>query len=160
MTLYLCEEDCTTWKLFLIWFCWTWYMILFSFCRTYSKNCRKIRNHFLLMRFVFGSYDRFVPLFLMTNAVSQIYLFKWQILYCNIGNPQSLGQQPVTYFREVSSCSLYFDYLIQRLIEASLIINCLLAHVAFSGSLFMWSSSSLGQKWNSCFVQVHSSIQY
>ncbi|XP_066400361.1 alanine aminotransferase 2-like [Miscanthus floridulus] len=26
-----------------------------------------------------------------------------EILYCNIGNPQSLGQQPVTYFREVLS---------------------------------------------------------
>jgi hypothetical protein len=25
-----------------------------------------------------------------------------QILYCNIGNPHSLGQQPVTFFREVS----------------------------------------------------------
>ncbi|KAF5959102.1 hypothetical protein HYC85_000311 [Camellia sinensis] len=24
-----------------------------------------------------------------------------QILYCNIGNPQSLGQQPITFFREV-----------------------------------------------------------
>ncbi|XP_028073381.1 putative alanine aminotransferase isoform X2 [Camellia sinensis] len=24
-----------------------------------------------------------------------------EILYCNIGNPQSLGQQPVTFFREV-----------------------------------------------------------
>ncbi|KAL6144391.1 hypothetical protein ACLB2K_055084 [Fragaria x ananassa] len=24
-----------------------------------------------------------------------------EILYCNIGNPQSLGQQPITYFREV-----------------------------------------------------------
>ncbi|KAG2638387.1 alanine aminotransferase 2-like [Panicum virgatum] len=26
-----------------------------------------------------------------------------EILYCNVGNPQSLGQQPVTYFREVLS---------------------------------------------------------
>ncbi|KAH7655328.1 alanine transaminase protein [Dioscorea alata] len=26
-----------------------------------------------------------------------------EILYCNIGNPQSLGQQPVTFFREVLS---------------------------------------------------------
>ncbi|CAN6206090.1 unnamed protein product [Urochloa humidicola] len=26
-----------------------------------------------------------------------------EILYCNIGNPQSLGQQPITYFREVLS---------------------------------------------------------
>ncbi|KAL8170776.1 hypothetical protein V2J09_022580 [Rumex salicifolius] len=25
----------------------------------------------------------------------------FQILYCNIGNPQSLGQQPITFFREV-----------------------------------------------------------
>ncbi|KAJ6327350.1 hypothetical protein OIU78_014266, partial [Salix suchowensis] len=24
-----------------------------------------------------------------------------EILYCNIGNPQSLGQQPITFFREV-----------------------------------------------------------
>jgi hypothetical protein len=26
-----------------------------------------------------------------------------QILYCNIGNPQSLSQQPITFFREVGS---------------------------------------------------------
>jgi hypothetical protein len=38
--------------------------------------------------------------------------------------------------------------------------GCLLAHVGFSGSLFVWSSSSPGQKWNSCFVQVHARIQY
>lgn len=24
-----------------------------------------------------------------------------KILYCNIGNPQQLGQHPVTYFRQV-----------------------------------------------------------
>ncbi|XP_050886967.1 alanine aminotransferase 1, mitochondrial [Lathyrus oleraceus] len=24
-----------------------------------------------------------------------------EIIYCNIGNPQSLGQQPITFFREV-----------------------------------------------------------
>ncbi|KAL5197784.1 hypothetical protein ABZP36_001296 [Zizania latifolia] len=29
-----------------------------------------------------------------------------EILYCNIGNPQSLGQQPVTFFREVSLYAL------------------------------------------------------
>lgn len=25
-----------------------------------------------------------------------------QIVYCNIGNPQSLGQPPITFFREVN----------------------------------------------------------
>jgi len=25
-----------------------------------------------------------------------------EIIYCNIGNPQSLGQQPITFFREVN----------------------------------------------------------
>ena len=24
-----------------------------------------------------------------------------EIIYCNIGNPQSLGQTPITYFRQV-----------------------------------------------------------
>ena len=51
-----------------------------------------------------------------------------QIVYCNIGNPQSLGQPPITFFREVivsfrvhfcssacsellhlKSCALYFN---------------------------------------------------
>jgi alanine transaminase len=49
----------------------------------------------------------------MINGLSYIYLFQWQILYCNIGNPQSLGQQPVTYFREVSLYSMYFCYSMQ-----------------------------------------------
>ncbi|XP_057454991.1 alanine aminotransferase 2-like [Lotus japonicus] len=30
-----------------------------------------------------------------------------EILYCNIGNPQSLGQQPITFFREVLALSDY-----------------------------------------------------
>lgn len=30
-----------------------------------------------------------------------------QILYCNIGNPQSLGQQPITFFREVLALTDY-----------------------------------------------------
>ncbi|GMP32606.1 hypothetical protein CsSME_00006286 [Camellia sinensis var. sinensis] len=34
-----------------------------------------------------------------------------QILYCNIGNPQSLGQQPVTFFREVSILDHYHTYV-------------------------------------------------
>jgi hypothetical protein len=34
-----------------------------------------------------------------------------QILYCNIGNPHSLGQQPVTFFREVSLCALDSSYV-------------------------------------------------
>lgn len=32
--------------------------------------------------------------------------FLLQILYCNIGNPQSLGQQPITFFREVGPLQL------------------------------------------------------
>ncbi|XP_047044602.1 alanine aminotransferase 2-like [Lolium rigidum] len=36
-----------------------------------------------------------------------------EILYCNIGNPQSLGQQPVTFFREVLALCDH-PYLLQR----------------------------------------------
>ncbi|CAK9310550.1 unnamed protein product [Citrullus colocynthis] len=35
---------------------------------------------------------------LLTNPGSHTFN---EILYCNIGNPQSLGQQPITFFREV-----------------------------------------------------------
>lgn len=41
-------------------------------------------------------------------SLAHSVLWQWffiiilQILYCNIGNPQSLGQQPITFFREVS----------------------------------------------------------
>ena len=34
-----------------------------------------------------------------------------QILYCNIGNPHSLGQQPVTFFREVSLSALDYSFV-------------------------------------------------
>jgi alanine transaminase len=30
-----------------------------------------------------------------------------EIIYCNIGNPQSLGQLPIKFFREVSECFWY-----------------------------------------------------
>lgn len=34
-----------------------------------------------------------------------------QIVYCNIGNPQSLGQPPITFFREViASFRVYFCF--------------------------------------------------
>lgn len=36
-----------------------------------------------------------------------ISVYLWQILFCNIGNPQSLGQQPITFFREVCVLELY-----------------------------------------------------
>ena len=65
----------------------------------------------------------------MTNGVGYIYLLQWQILYCNIGNPQSLGQQPVTYFREVSLLSLYL-LLFVAMMDESLVDGSLLAHVA------------------------------
>ncbi|RRT51763.1 hypothetical protein B296_00029737 [Ensete ventricosum] len=38
---------------------------------------------------------------LFSLNITEISKLIWQILYCNIGNPQSLGQQPVTFFREV-----------------------------------------------------------
>jgi hypothetical protein len=72
-----------------------------------------------------------------------------QILYCNIGNPHSLGQQPVTFFREVGLYALDSSYVMN---------SCsTVAHLPLllSGALFMWSSSSLGQKWDSCSIQVH-----
>lgn len=30
-----------------------------------------------------------------------------EIIYCNIGNPQSLGQPPITYFRQVSQIQVF-----------------------------------------------------
>jgi len=65
----------------------------------------------------------------MINRVSYVYLLQWQILYCNVGNPQSLGQQPVTYFREVSLLSLYL-LLFVAMMDESLVDGSLLAHVA------------------------------
>ncbi|XP_074274190.1 uncharacterized protein LOC141598255 isoform X2 [Silene latifolia] len=41
-----------------------------------------------------------------SEASSAIFMDDDQILYCNIGNPQSLGQHLVTFLREVSPCSL------------------------------------------------------
>lgn len=35
----------------------------------------------------------------------------WQVLYCNIGNPQSVGQKPITFYRQVAQsvceCDIY-----------------------------------------------------
>jgi len=104
-------------------------MVLFSFYRTCSKNYRKIQIHFLLMRFVFWFRQQPHIHSSMINRVSYVYLLQWQILYCNVGNPQSLGQQPVTYFREVSLLSLYL-LLFVAMMDESLVDGSLLAHVA------------------------------
>jgi hypothetical protein len=39
--------------------------------------------------------------FVLYGVLTLIHLI--QILYCNIGNPQSLSQLPITFFREVGS---------------------------------------------------------
>lgn len=43
-----------------------------------------------------------------------------QVIYCNIGNPQSLGQNPITFFREVT-CVLHFTFLSCFLNDLSLV---------------------------------------
>lgn len=56
-----------------------------------------------------------------------------EIVYCNIGNPQSLGQKPITYFRQ--ACNVCVRY--------GLCVVWCCGVISFSFSLFLLFSLSL-----------------
>lgn len=76
-----------------------------------------------------------------------ISVYLWQILFCNIGNPQSLGQQPITFFREVCVLELYSS-------KYYTVLTLNIYFLSVLDSCTMWPSSPFGQKWDTGFVQV------
>lgn len=93
--------DCTFLKWILLCFCSFWFLL------PSHRGCKRIwrltRTLIPLMRYVIIGLVLFVlsNLILSMNEAYKVLCF-WQIIYCNIGNPQSLGQQPITFFREVN----------------------------------------------------------
>lgn len=150
---------------------------LLLYCSVCSKSYKKIQAPIPLMRYIlfsclfstcsnllkktiFGINISGLLNILFIKVYDKNYIWTslfWfvsfeQILYCNIGNPQSLGQQPVTFFREVG-----FFYTIWRGGSYYLSPFVCLAYLYFilfyfTGSFFMQSSSYLRPRWNSWLV--------
>jgi hypothetical protein len=59
-----------------------------------------------------------------------------QIIYCNLGNPQVLGQPPLTFFREVNILTLH-KKILRRYKDGAVSCSKLLA----PGSFLVWQSN-------------------
>ncbi|KAH0866078.1 hypothetical protein HID58_083289 [Brassica napus] len=80
-----------------------------------------------------------------------------EIIYCNIGNPQSLGQQPITFFREVNKLAWYFCFWFVPCIGHELTcaihlsqVLALCSHTALldeSATHGLFSSDSIDRAW-------------
>ena len=70
-----------------------------------------------------------------------------QLLYCNIGNPQDLGQAPLTFFRQVLALTNWSELLAP-------------AHAAHAEALFPADAMARARKYNSaCMIGAYSHSQ-
>ncbi|XP_052181345.1 alanine aminotransferase 2, mitochondrial-like isoform X2 [Diospyros lotus] len=80
-----------------------------------------------------------------------------EILYCNIGNPQSLGQQPITFFREVLALCDHPSILARSETEGLFSLNCAFSYETkdeYGPAEFVFESIGWSTSFSSCIDAI------